>query len=368
MTEQPVLDPVYRRLAERLDRLPEGFPPTQSGVELRLLAHLFTPEEAALVADLTLEPETAPELAQRTGRDGRQVRQMLKDLVRRGLISAERTPRGLGYALLPFVVGIYEMQGSRIDRTLAELFEAYYHEAFGRIAAVYPPVHRVIPVQKSLQTELNVQPYENAAEIVRAAQAWGVLDCVCRKQKALIGQPCGHPLDVCMILSQTPGAFDQAEGIRALTLEEALATLQRAAEAGLVHSVSNSREDLWYICNCCTCSCGILRGMVDLGLSGVVASSGFVSQVDEEACIACGVCADTCPFTAITVEDVARIDALRCAGCGLCVPACPTSALSLVRRPDAGPDTLPADLAEWRQRRAQARGLDLSAVEPDAGA
>lgn len=357
MEAHPPLDPAYKRLAQRLDSLPEGFPPTASGVELRLLAHLFTPAEAALVADLTLTPETAPEFAQRTGRDAREVRQMLKDLVRRGLISAERTPRGLGYALLPFVVGIYEMQGSRIDRTLAELFEAYYHEAFGRVAAINPPVHRVIPVQQSIQTELNVQPYENAADIVRSAQAWGVLDCVCRKQKALIGQPCGHPLDVCMILSQTPGAFDQAEGIRALTLDEALATLRRAADAGLVHSVSNSREDLWYICNCCTCSCGILRGMVDLGLSGVVASSGFISQVDEAACIACGACADRCPFMAITVEDVARVDALRCAGCGQCILVCPSDALSLVRRPDAGPDTLPASLAEWRERRARVRGL-----------
>lgn len=350
--------PAYRRLAQTLDRLPEGFPPTASGVELRLLAHLFTPDEADLVADLTLTAETAPDIAQRTGRDARAVRQLLKDLVRRGLITAKRTPHGLGYALLPFVVGIYEMQGSRIDRTLAELFEAYYHEAFGRMAAVYPPVHRVIPVQQSIQTELNVQPYESAADIVRAAQAWGVLDCVCRKQKALIGQPCEHPLDVCMVLSQMPGAFDQAEGIRALSLDEALATLRRAADAGLVHSVSNSREDLWYICNCCTCSCGILRGMVDLGLSGVVAGSGFMAQVDEDLCIACGVCAERCPFNAITVDGAARIDALRCAGCGQCVPVCPVSALTLVRRPDAGPDTLPATLAEWRERRARTRGLE----------
>ena len=41
-------DTPYRELAARLDELPHGFPPTDDGAELRLLAKLFTPEEAAL--------------------------------------------------------------------------------------------------------------------------------------------------------------------------------------------------------------------------------------------------------------------------------------------------------------------------------
>ena len=49
---------VYRRLAERLDAIPNGFPPTESGVELRLLAKMFTPEEAALASVLRLTRES----------------------------------------------------------------------------------------------------------------------------------------------------------------------------------------------------------------------------------------------------------------------------------------------------------------------
>ena len=37
---------VYKRLAKHLDNLPASFPATDSGVELRILKHLFTPEEA----------------------------------------------------------------------------------------------------------------------------------------------------------------------------------------------------------------------------------------------------------------------------------------------------------------------------------
>lgn len=48
-----------------------------------------------------------------------------------------------------------------------------------------------------------------------------------------------------------------------------------------------------------------------------------------EACIACGVCADTCPRSAISLEETAVIDPQRCNGCGMCVNECPYGALSL---------------------------------------
>ena len=38
----------YRDLQKHLDELPIGFPPTESGVEIRILKHLFTPEEAEI--------------------------------------------------------------------------------------------------------------------------------------------------------------------------------------------------------------------------------------------------------------------------------------------------------------------------------
>jgi len=41
-------DAHYRRLARHLDTLPGGFPATDTGVHLRILRRLFTPEEASL--------------------------------------------------------------------------------------------------------------------------------------------------------------------------------------------------------------------------------------------------------------------------------------------------------------------------------
>ena len=350
----------YTRLRQRLDSLPNGFPATPEGTELRILRKLFTPAEAELASHLRLTRESPAQVAERTGGNPKEVRLMLKSMAQRGLIEAGRIEGGLGYGLMPFVVGIYEMQGPTLDAELAELFEAYYQQALGRMLGVQPSVHRVIPVQESVRMDLAIQPYESAVQIVERAQAWGVLDCICRKQKALVGDPCEHPIDICMTLSNRPGAFDNSPAVRALSLEEALSTLQRAARAGLVHSVSNNQRGTWYICNCCTCSCGILRGIAELGIANAVARSAFVNTVDEDLCLGCGDCLEGCQFGALTLDLTAQVDALRCVGCGVCVQFCEEGALRLVRRLEESEP--PESELVWLQQRALSRGLDLDEV------
>jgi electron transport complex protein RnfB len=352
----------YKLLAERLDALPNGFPPTLDGAELRLLAKLFTPEEALLACQLRLTPETPTQIADRMGGKPAQVRKKLKEMARRGLISVERAESGLGYRLMPFVIGIYEMQVDHIDIELARLFEDYYKQSFGQALAVQPQFHRVIPVNETIKAGIEIRPYESAAEIVNAAQAWGVADCICRKQKALIGEPCSHPLDMCMWMSSTPGVFDNIPTVRPLTHEGALTTLRRAAEAGLVHCVSNNQRGTWYICNCCTCSCGILRGIAELGLANAVARSAFVIQVNEELCIACDDCVDACQFGAITVATAAQINENKCVGCGVCVIACPEKVLELVRRSTDEVQPPPETGDDWLEARAAARGISMKPI------
>jgi ferredoxin len=347
----------YKKLAEKLNALPNGFPPTDDGRELKLLAKLFTPEEAELAAQLRPSLETIEEIAARTGGNAGELRKQLKGMSRRGLIEAGQRDGALGFKLMPFVVGIYEMQVGNLDAELARLFEDYFQQ-FSEMLRVKPQVHRIIPVNETVRNSIEVRPFESAAEIVNAMQSWGVLDCICRKQKALLGQACGHPVDVCMAMDQRPNAFEKSTTVRALNRDEALATLRRAAEAGLVHSVSNSQEGIYYICNCCTCSCGILRGMAELGIANVVASSAFVNQVDEILCTGCEACIETCQFKALSMNDaLAEVEAIHCVGCGVCVLTCSTGALGLVRRPDTEVKPIPQTHAEWGTQRIASRGL-----------
>ncbi len=352
----------YQQLAQRLDSLPNGFPPTDDGAELRLLAKIFTAEEANLAAKLLMKLETAQQITERLDLDYNTTRQLLKGMARRGLVKAGKAEGGLGYGLLPFVVGIYENQIGSLDKELASLFEEYYQHAFTEVLSVRPAFHRVVPVGESIKMNMQVAPYESAAGIIEQAQSWGVLDCICRIQTALIGKPCKHPVDVCMAFSPEPDAFAGSKEIKALTKDEAYAVLRRADQAGLVHSVSNNQKGNWYICNCCTCSCGILRGMAELGIANVVASSAFVNTVDENLCNACGLCVENCQFDALSMAEIAIVNGTRCVGCGVCVSTCQDHALVLVRRPEEEIKPVPTSMSDWGRQRAADRGIDLSSL------
>jgi len=274
------------------------------------------------------------------------------------LIEAGRKDGALGFKLMPFVVGIYEMQVGTMDAELARLFEDYFQGGFGKMLDIKPQVHRVIPVNETVRNSMEVRPFESAAEIINTMQSWGVQECICRKQKALIGQACEHPVVNCMVFHPRPNAFDQSTTVHALTHDEAMRTLRRAAEAGLIHSVSNSVEGTYYICNCCTCSCGILRGMVELGIANVVASSAFVNQVDEAICNGCEDCIKACQFNALTMDGLlAKVNSVRCTGCGVCVIKCSTGALGLVRRPEEEVKPIPQTYEAWSSQRTEERGL-----------
>jgi Na+-translocating ferredoxin:NAD+ oxidoreductase subunit B len=355
------MEHVYRQLAKKLDALPNGFPATSDGAELRLLAKLFQPEEAALAILLADRLEPVELIASRAGYSTdpasiKELAALLKAMARKGLIEAGKTENGIGFRLMPFVVGIYEAQIGRIDGELAGLFEDYYRQSFGQALSISPSFHRVIPVKESVLVDMEVRPYENAAQILDQAQSWGVLDCICRTQKALIGQACTHPVDVCMTLGPLPGMFDNHPLIRPLTLEGAHATLKRAASAGLVHTVSNNQQGTWYICNCCTCSCGILRGMAEMGIADAVARSAFVNRVNEELCLVCENCLSYCQFDALVLDN-GRIQVIptRCIGCGVCVPACPEGALGLIRRQEADVLSVPLTQADWGTQRLEYR-------------
>lgn len=354
---------IYRKLAQRLNAIPNGFPATAGGSELKLLAKIFSPEEAALAAVMRLTPEPAAAIAERAGVDPKTAFQRLKTMVRRGQIEVRKQNRELLFGLMPFVVGIYEDQLPRMDAELAALFEAYFQETRGLSSAVAPSVHRVIPVAQAVAVDTEIYPPAEAVTLVEAAQSWGVQVCICRLQQKLIGKGCDHPLENCLVFAPVPGVFDHSESIRAITKAEALTILQQAAESGLIHSVANQRDDLTYICNCCTCCCGVARSVVEFGLANAIAHSDFYAVVDEDQCLGCGDCVTRCHFGAITLPgDTAEVAYARCVGCGQCVAICSGLALALARRPVEDIAPLPADEAAWLAQRAQNRHIRLDDI------
>jgi len=353
----------YRRLAERVDQIPNGFPSTESGIELKLLAKMFSPEEARLASYMKLRPEPAVTIADRAGVTGEAALQHLGAMAMKGLIGIARREEGKLFSLRPFVVGFYEAWLPRMDQEFASLFEQYLKESRGALLRTGPSVHRVLPVDLPIDTEIEIFPYESATSMLSGAKSWGVRDCICRVQKSLIGEACEHPVENCLVFSPVENAFESAEDVRSLSKEEALAILEEAEEAGLVHSSGNYRTGNSYICNCCTCSCGVMRGIAELGIQTAVARSAFRAVVDVQECLGCGRCVNRCQFGALSLRDgAAEIDSERCAGCGLCVTTCPPGAMRLTRLSEEDAPKPPRTIHHWMRDKAEARGITLEDI------
>jgi ferredoxin len=344
----------YKKLAQKLNSMPHSFPATESGIELKLLEKIFTPQEALLAAEMYYQKTPAAEIAARANIPEKDARRTLKDMVRKKMILFSKGDSALEFGLMPFVVGFYEELLPRLNEEISLLFEEYFQETRGGITGKGLSVHRVIPVQESIDFEMEVYPYEQASTLIENAEAWGVRNCICRVQKSLIGDPCDHPVENCLVFAPVAGYFDNSEVDRSITKQEALQILRDSEEAGLVHTTGNYQDRNSYICNCCTCSCGILRSVAEFNNSAAIAKSDFLVVVDEGLCIACGDCLERCQFNALNVDGVfCEVDPANCVGCGLCVPFCPEDAMVLVRRKVGEVPPPPASLKNWGIERSQ---------------
>jgi electron transport complex protein RnfB len=345
----------YHSLAAALDRLPNGYPRTESGIELLILQKLFSPEEAALASLLTGEMQPMQAIASRLGAPEAETRRRLLDLARKGAARPGKDSRGLLFRLEPFVVGIYEAQAETIDHELAHLFEDYMDQGGAKgIMRPLPSLHRVVPTRGSVKTEL-ILPYDDVKALFVEAKAFSVRDCICRKEQELLGKrECSAPMHNCLSFSPLPRSSRPGD----ISREEALSILDKAEEAALVHTVSNVMAGVSYVCNCCGCCCAILRGITEYGLQHSVAAANYRASVDADACTGCGICVDRCQVGAILLRDsLAAVDTDRCIGCGLCVTGCRDEAVTLVRVGKAQIVHPPADFAAWEQARLRNRGL-----------
>ncbi|MFB0562695.1 MAG: 4Fe-4S binding protein [Candidatus Lokiarchaeia archaeon] len=353
-------DDVYKKLRDKLDQLPIGFPESEEAFEI--LKALYTPEEAELALRLPVQIKTFEEIVEELGEDPEELKEKLDSMADKGTVfHIEREGKRL-YRMLPSLVGFSETpfwSGRKDERTqkLAPLWRKYFEKRFSyEIGDREQSIMRVIPIDVSIESGSKVTPYEDLKELLKANRFFAVAYCPCRQIAKEVGEGCDHSLEVCLHFDSM-GEYIVSHGMgREITREEALDLLKKCNEEGLVHTTENHQGKLATICNCCGDCCVFFRALKLSKLPRALAKSNYLSTVDSDLCEACGTCAERCPMEAITVDEFAIVDEDRCVGCGVCYPTCSQEAIILVRKPEEKIAEIP-ESRTWFMNLLKEKGL-----------
>jgi electron transport complex protein RnfB len=330
-------DDLYRQLQRHLDRMPVPFPATKSGVEIRILKQLFTPEDARVVLAVSMIAERAAVIHKRLRGEAtlEQVRETLDRMADRGLIVRSPGSGGPRYGKAPFVVGFYEAQVNRLTEAFERDFYQYQDEGFAAaLHSARTPQMRTVPVNRPVTVpDRPVGRYDDIAGFVRGSPGpFAVMNCICAQGKDLVSEPCRvtSNREHCLTFGAAATTVVDRGVARFVSRDEMLALLERADREGLVLQPQNTQEPL-FVCCCCGCCCGVLATAKKLPRPADFFTNNYHAEVDATQCQECAACEGRCQMDAVSTDSGhAAVDLSRCIGCGLCVSTCPSGAMRLV--------------------------------------
>ena len=341
---------LYRELQKHLDKMPVGYPATESGIEIKVLKHLFTPEQVKISLKLNFMADPLRKIYRRLKKSGFSLEELesklddmyFKGLINRGVVKEGETEVKY-YGSAPLVVGMFEYQ---LNRLTPEFFKdaheyiknTFFNEEYNSTGI---PQLRVIPIDQTVNYEQSIAQYDDLKTLIEnIGEPIAVMECICRKGADLIGEPCTKTKihESCFSFRTAARSFIEKGLAREITKEEAFKILEKAEEDGLVLQPGNSQRPM-NICTCCGCCCGVLTAQKQLPELSHFFATNYYAEVDPDLCVGCGICEDRCNLDAINIEDnIAQVDKGRCIGCGVCVPTCTSEAMKLFKKEE---ETLP---------------------------
>jgi len=249
------------------------------------------------------------------------------------------------YRLVAFLPGLLEftlMKGEtgskqqKIAKLWEQLFEdtkTMTQENYDTVIDAFknaPAIDRVIPIESQVEPhEEIIIPSENLEKLIEKFDLVGVSHCYCRHRKNLLNDPCkmNAPVKNCLSFGRTARFVIDHGFAEEISKSEALRLLREAEDMGLVHRAYHTRGDPELdelaICNCCKCCCGNF-GNFYRGAAPTSTLTSYIAFIDNEKCIGCGNCVNSCPMEAPFLEDAkAELNEERCIGCGICTQECP---------------------------------------------
>jgi len=384
MTEQD--REIYAGLIDWLKKSWYGVP--DSDVLLPYVAERYTPEEAALLNGMPFAPKTLAELADLTKISADILGPKLDELASRGLVYKQARD-GVHRYHLHDIFTIYRgfgWPGSRdgYDQAVGPLQHKYIT---GGLMSPWQNVKekglRVLPIEATIEDSRGVLPYEEVRKILDKVEYFTVSHCPCRHANNLDpdSPDCRYPTEVCLHFDKL-GHYIVENGMgREITRRETEEILSRSAELGLIHGISNQQEKPDTICNCCRDCCIWFLALNKYGHGASLAPSNFRVMVNQSTCTGCGLCVKRCPMEALHLEEapeakgrkttlttrdgrqreltnktgkVSELKQERCIGCGVCAYKCQSQSLTLVRNqvehhpPQTGRDWVTKFMADTR--------------------
>ncbi len=339
----------YQKLTHRLNLHPQGAPPAK--LLYRILALLFTEQEAELVAALPIKPFTA-ELASKNWKVSvSKAETTLQRLARRALLVDFKNNGRTEYVLPPPMAGFFEFalmrtRGDIDQKLLSELYEQYITTEEDFVRQLFltgkTQLGRIFVQEQVLTSEkaLHVLDYEKATEVIESAADIGIGLCYCRHKRQHQKKACNAEMEICMTFNSVATSLIQSDYSRRVEASECKELLHKACEQNLVQFGENVQNNVSFICNCCSCCCEALLVAQRFGYENPVHTSNFIAQV-EDNCSGCGRCLPSCPVKVISLQaehangygrKVAIVDEDLCLGCGVCVRNCQITALTMRAR------------------------------------
>jgi ferredoxin len=341
----------YNKLAERINRFPQGAPP--SDLLFQILKILFSEKEAGLVSLLPIKPFSAGKAAKIWKIKETEARTILNDLADRGMLVDSEFRDDVIYSMPPPMAGFFEFSLMRyrndIDqKTLSELYYQYLNVEDDFIKNLFTrgetQIGRIFVDETVMSDEniLHVLDYERSSEVIRSASHIGIGICYCRHKMQHLGKNCDAELDICMTFNESASSLTRHGIARKVDVSEGLDLLQKARELNLVQFGENVREKVNFICNCCGCCCEALIASRRFGFMHPVHTTNYIPIIHNEKCNGCGKCVSLCPVEAMTLVSSndpgkpngkkAKLEENICLGCGVCLKGCNKNALSLKSR------------------------------------
>lgn len=295
-------------------------------------------------------PEKLQKKTEKLGLSKEELKAALKHLVCQGLVDTWISAKGRVYSRA-MVISLLELQVRMVDdspmRAASTKVMNAFIEGAVHVLPTKTPYYRVLPVEQTLtgtapakEIPLDivvpdpraVLPIDIVSEMIKHEKLIAVSDCYCRATKQLVGEDCGHPLETCFYFNELAQTKLEAGYARVVDYDEAIQILYQAEKAGLVHNVSNCKGKIQTLCNCCTCSCGVLKAVVR-GQTNVGATSRYVAVLEPDLCKLHAECVAVCPVGVYEILDgELQQHSEKCIGCGHCVSACPEKAIHMELR------------------------------------